>query len=203
MVNENLDPEVLGVAELGLTVNFGALEAQAVTFYQRLTDAIVRVSLADGRFQRQNRDEITSVGVELLANYEWDRFSLAGDVTLKDVSLDDPSAPAGQTRPEYQPWIAGGVQLSALLPLELRGAARLRHIGPRYCVNPDLDANVRLDADSWLDLEVARGFGLNAVAPGRRAELVLVADNVSDTAVFDQCGLPQPGRLLRVQIRVF
>ncbi len=203
VVNENLDPEVLGVAELGLTANVGALETQVVTFYQRLTDAIVRVSLADGRFQRQNRDEITSVGVELLANYEWDRFSLAGDVTLKDVNLDDPSAPSGQTRPEYQPWIAGGLQLSALLPLELRGAARLRHVGSRYCVNPDLDTNVRLDADSWLDLDLARGFALTAVAPGRRAELVLAADNVSDAAVYDQCGLPQPGRLWRVQLRVF
>ena len=31
----------------------------------------------------------------------------------------------------------------------------------------------------------------------------LSLDNLADAAVFDQCGLPRPGRLLRLQFRLF
>ena len=33
-------------------------------------------------------------------------------------------------------------------------------------------------------------------------ELAFGADNLSDTTIYDQCGLPQPGRTFRVQLRV-
>ena len=38
---------------------------------------------------------------------------------------------------------------------------------------------------------------------GRRFETSLSADNLTDTALFDQCGLPRSGRLLRMNVRVF
>ncbi len=202
VVNSNLDPEVLTVAELGVTAGMEGFEAQAVAFYQRLTDAIVRASLADGRLQRQNRDVIRSLGLELLASYEWRRLSVTGDLTIKDVDQQDPSAPEGQEHPEYQPWIAGGLGVSLPLGWEIWSTGRLRHVGPRHCVHPDLEGQVRLDDDTWLDLELGRSFDLGRY-PGRRLELVLALDNVADTAVYDQCGLPQPGRLVRFQLRIF
>jgi iron complex outermembrane receptor protein len=127
---------------------------------------------------------------------------LTGDLTIKDVTQEDPSGPGGQEHPEYQPWIAGALGASTPLGLDIWSTGRLRHLGPRYCVHPDLDSQVRLSSDTWLDLEFSRGFDLGRY-PGRRLELVLALDNVTDTAVYDQCGLPQPGRLLRVQFRVF
>ncbi len=66
-------------------------------------------------------------------------------------------------------------------------------------MNPDLQRDERLSADTWADLEVARSFRL----PGRRLELAFAAENVTDTRILDQCGLPQPGRLFRLQLRVF
>jgi iron complex outermembrane receptor protein len=201
VVNESLNPEVLGVAELGLTTQVHGLELQVVGFYQRLTDAIVRVSLGDGTLQRQNRDRIRSLGVELLATYQWRRLSLTGDLTIKDVTQEDPTAPEGQVEPEYQPWIAGTLGFSAPLGFQIWSAGRVQHLGPRYCVHPDLDTQVRLSGDTWLDLEVGRGFDLGGQA--RHLELVLALDNITDTAVYDQCGLPQPGRMVRLQFRVF
>ncbi len=200
--NPDLGPEVLAVAELGVTAQVGNLEAQAVAFHQRLTDAIVRASIGDGQLQRQNRDRILSTGLEALANYVWRGVALAADVTLKDVKLEDPTAPAEQQEPEYQPWIAGSLGLSTPLAFGVWASGRLRHVGRRYCVHPDREQQVRLGADSWLDLEVGRGFNLRGAYPGRRLELTFRADNVTDTAAYDQCGLPQPGRLLRLQVRI-
>lgn len=201
--NPDLGPEVLAVAELGVTAEVGDLEAQAVAFHQRLSDAIVRASIGGGQLQRENRDRILSSGLELLANYTWRGVALAADVTLKDVSLEDPTAPGQQQEPEYQPSIAGSLGLSTPLAFGVWASGRLRHVGPRYCVHPDLERQVRLGADSWLDLEFGRGFNLRRAYPGRRLELTFSADNVTDTAAYDQCGLPQPGRLLRFQMRIY
>lgn len=202
-VNPDLNPEVLSVAELGFTAARGPAEGQVVGFYQRLADAIVRVSLGDGTLQRQNRAEVRSVGVEALGSYTWrSGLSLSADVTLKDVSQDDPSAPEGQQHPEYQPSISGGLGLSVPLGYGVRATGRARHIGVRYCVNPDLEGEQRLDSDTWFDVEVGGAFDVRSGRTGR-VELVLAALNVTDTSVFDQCGLPQPGRLLQLQMRLF
>ncbi|UCF21462.1 MAG: TonB-dependent receptor [Gemmatimonadota bacterium] len=203
VVNEGLDPEVLGVAELGLTAKVGGLEGQVVAFYQRLSDAIVRVSLGDGRLQRQNREVIRSAGAELLGSYSWRDFSLSADLTLKDVTQEDPAAPAQQRNPEYQPWITGGAALSAPMVAGVYARAQVRHVGRRYCVDPDSESEETLAADTWLDLEFRRGFNLRGSQPGRHLELALAVDNVTDAAAYDQCGLPQPGRLLRLQVRIF
>jgi iron complex outermembrane receptor protein len=201
VVNPDLDPEALAVAELGITARARPYELQVVAFHQQLSDAIVRVSIGGGKFQRVNRDRIRSTGVELLASYSWRGISLGADGTFQDVQLEDPAAPAEQQHPEYQPWFFGSLGISAELPLELRGAARARHVAKRYCINPDLEAEVALDPDSWLDLELERGFRLGP--GGRPMRALLAIDNLTDSAVYDQCGLPQPGRLVRIQIQVY
>ncbi len=203
VVNPDLDPEVLGVAELGLTAARGPAEAQVVGFYQRLEDAIVRVSLGDGTLQRQNRAEVRSLGVEFLASYTWSSgLSVSGDATLKDVSQDDPSAPEGQQHPEYQPSFSGGLGLSVPLGYGVRTTGRVRHLGVRYCVHPDFETEQRLASDTWVDIELGGSFDVRSGRTGR-VEINLATLNVTDEAVFDQCGLPQPGRLLQLQVRLF
>jgi iron complex outermembrane receptor protein len=202
-VNPALNPEVLFVGELGVTGQLGGLEAQAVGFFQRLSDAIVRVSLGDGRLQRQNREIIRSLGLEILASYSWTRFTLAGDLTIKDVTQEDPSEPVGQREPEYQPWIAGGLGLKAVLGSGFWASGRVEHLGPRYCVHPDFDRDLRLGADTWANVELGYGFNLGSSYSGRRMELLAGVTNSTDAIAYDQCGLPQPGRRLLLQMRIF
>lgn len=201
LVNESLGPERLVVAEIGVTSEGERFNLQVVGFYQRLTDAIVRVSLGDGRYQRQNREVIRSAGVELLGGLGLGRRSVNGDLTLKDVIEDDPDAVERGTHPEYQPAVAGNMALALTLVLGVRAIARLHHLGSRFCADPDELGEIRLAADTWIDLEVNRRFGGRGDSPG--LELLFALDNVASSAVFDQCGLPQPGRLLRFQVRVF
>ena len=48
---------------------------------------------------------------------------------------------------------------------------------------------------------VSRDFAIGG--PFRTLQTSLSLDNLADATVFDQCGLPQPGRLLRLQFRFF
>ncbi len=154
---------------------------------------IVRASTGDGRYRRENRDEMRSTGIELLAGARLGATSLTADLTLQRVRVLDPTAPGGERDPEYQPSLAGKLDWTAPLPFRTRGTVAASYAGRQWCVHPDLDVDVALDPSGRLDLEIGRAWG--------PLETVLSLDNVADAAVFDQCGLPQPGRTLRLRLR--
>ncbi|HEX6939855.1 MAG TPA: TonB-dependent receptor [Longimicrobiales bacterium] len=191
--NPTLRPPLMKAGEAGVTARLGGVEVQAVAFHQRLSDVIVRTTTEEGMFRRENRDEMRSTGVELVTGGRLGPTSLTADLTLQRVRILDPSAPEGERKPEYQPSVAGGVDWTVPLPLEASGTLSVGYIGRQWCVHPDLGTDVALDPSTRLDLAVDRGLG------PFRARLSL--DNVTDATVYDQCGLPQPGRTLRVQLR--
>lgn len=191
--NPDLRPEVLTAAEAGMTARIGDIEVQAVGFRQQLSDVIVRVATEDGRFRRENRDQMRSTGVELLTSMRWGPTALSADVTLQDVTVLDPSTPSGERRPEYQPSLMGKLDWTTALPFGAEGIVAASYVGRQWCVDPDHGRDVAIDPSTRIDVSLGRAFG------DFRAELGL--DNVRDAAVYDQCGLPQPGRTLRFQIR--
>jgi iron complex outermembrane receptor protein len=67
-------------------------------------------------------------------------------------------------------------------------------------VNPDVGGQETLDPSGRLDLLVSRQWSFGGAL--RRLQVTLALDNVTDGAVYDQCGLPQPGRMLRLQFRL-
>lgn len=196
--NPGLRPERLLGAEAGATLHRGGVEAQAVLFHHRLEDAIVRAAAGGGRFRRENRDEVRSTGVELLAGWRGRGAELLTDLALQRVRVLDPSAPAGARRPEHTPGVRWGADLSVPLPLELLARGALRLTGRQHCVHPELGRDVALGSSLRADLGVARGW----VVAGKALRGTLALDNATDAAVFDQCGLPQAGRTLRVGMGV-
>lgn len=200
--NPSLRPEALIVAEGGFTVRHRFGELQAVGFHQRLEDAIVRVGVetAEGRkFQRVNRDEIRSTGLELLTIVEAGRLVATADLTLQTVDLIDPSA--GTTlEAEYEPTMAGKITTQTALPGALTALGDLRYRGEQLCALPG-GGQGEIAADAVVDFGVRRVFQWAARALGRM-DLLLMVDNVTDSGSYDQCGLPQPGRTARVQIHL-
>ena len=202
--NPTLRPEELIVAEAGATAQLGGAEVQGVLFHHRLSDAVVRITTPAGRFRRVNRDEMRSYGVEALASTTVHGIALAADLTLQDVALIDPGAPEDQNEPEYQPRVIAGLHASAPLFAGLNGNAQLRYTDTQFCVHPDLGADVEIDAATRVDLQLARGFGVRrGSALLSRMELSAALDNALDATTYDQCGIPQPGRTLRLQLRLF
>jgi iron complex outermembrane recepter protein len=208
--NPSLRPEQLTGAELGATLGGGgSVAVQGVVFHHQLEDAVVRTTVPGTRlFVRVNRDEIRSSGAELLATWTSSpaaplrAISLTGDLLAQQVRVRDRLAGA-ERRPEHQPEVRSSLELGLPLPLALRGTATARYTGTQYCVHPDAGTQVRLGAQTKGDVAVERSWGLGRGRGLLKSIRALAAlDNVTDATVYDQCGLPQPGRTLRVGLQL-
>jgi iron complex outermembrane receptor protein len=201
--NPDLEPEALTGGEAGFTLMGEELEVQAVAFYQVLSDGIVRssVSTPEGRkFKRINQDEIRSRGIELLASGRTGPVAWSWDLTLQRTRGVQPDG--DEVKLEYEPGTAGKLSASFPLPLSLEAGFSGRFVGRQYCENPEAGGLVPFDSSRHLDLRLGRVFGFRG---GRltRAQATVHVDNATDALVLDQCGLPQPGRTLRVQFRIW
>jgi iron complex outermembrane receptor protein len=204
--NPGLRPEILTAFEAGFTSRFGAYDLQLVGFHQRLDDAIVRGAPPAGstaRYQRVNRDQIRSTGLEILAGYSTGRVALETEITIQDVEVVEPGG-AG-VRAEYEPELTGGVGGTVPLIAGIEAGAEIEYWGRQFCSSPEpgQEDYEELEPSTRADVQLARNFRLGT-GPGtfRRLGIELAVDNVADSAVYDQCGLPQPGRTLRLQVRL-
>lgn len=198
--NPQLRPETLLGVEAGATRAWGAFELQGTLFRHGLRDAVVRTTLPDRRFRRENRSEIRSAGVELFAGWRGARgHALLADVTAQRVRLRDRAAGGPLRFAEHQPELRAGLDAAAPLPFDVRAMAGVRHSGRQYCTNPDLGAQQALAAQTAGDVRVERDWSVGRAASlFRTLRVTLALENVTDAAAYDQCGLPQPGRTGRV-----
>ncbi len=189
------------VGEAGVTASGESWTVQGVAFHQRLNDAVVRTGLGEGRFTRENRDRILSTGVELLGSWRLRSFFGSLDLTLQNVDLDDPTAPEDQRRAEYQPAVSGSLELGVRAPLTIDTRLLIDYIGRRYCVNPDLGSDQELQASTALGFQLWRDWSFRA-GPLRRFRALAALENLTNGEIYDQCGLPRPGRVFRIQVEV-
>jgi iron complex outermembrane receptor protein len=205
--NPALRPEELIAAELG--VSFGdamqseGLVAQFIGFQHWLDDGIVRVGVpATNRFIRINRDETQVTGLEAMAGWKGgvNGPSITLDLVTQSVNIKDLTAGGAERKPEHMPNFRAMLDGTIPVVAQIRLGANLAHVGNQYCVDPDTDADTPLDAQtiggvtverSWR-LGSGRGFGLMRVLAGM--------DNITNAAVYEQCGLPRAGRTLRIGV---
>ncbi len=207
--NPELKPETLLGVEGGVSLN-GVLPSlaqstfQLIGFHHQLDDAVVRITLQNPtRFQRVNRDRIESAGVELLGGLVFGddamrSITVNGDATLQRIRIVDQTAPGSQRRPENNPERRGRVEVGVPVAMQLRAFATARYTGTQYCLNGDSGNEDQLAARTVGDLAVQRDFRVANSGPFRFLRALFSFDNVGNTAVYDQCGLPQPGRTLRI-----
>lgn len=204
--NPELRPEILTVVEAGFTSRFGPYDLQMVGFHQRLDHAIVRGAPPAGstaRFQRVNRDLVRSTGVEVVAGYSMGRAALETELTIQDVAVVEPGGDA--VRAEYEPELAGGIGGSVPLWAGVEAGAEIEYWGRQFCSSPQpgREDYETLGGGTRTDLQLARTFRLpDATAAFQRIGVELAVENLADSIVYDQCGLPQPGRTLRLQVRI-
>lgn len=199
--NPDLRPEHLRAVEVGVTSRVGSGEIQVVGFRQKLTGAIRRISLPSGRLQRVNSDELASAGVELLFSQSLGPVSVGGEATLQSVELTDPGTMVN-TKPENVPERTARGHVRFPVFAEVDATFEADYTGRQFCIDPGTGEDVRLDGGTWLNASVSRVWPWTG-GGGTRVETSLSATNLTDAAIYDACGLPQAGRLLRFQVRVF
>ena len=216
--NPDLKPETLLGFEGGVTMqrSFAAIPQATLAltaFNHTLEDAVVRTTVPNPNpppgslFRRVNRDRFESSGIEMLAGLVFgdDRersVTLNADATLQSISIFDQTAGDAERHPENNPETRGRVELGIPLPWQMRGFAAARHIGTTYCLNGDTGEEVTLDGATTTDFAVQRTFVTRPSGPFRWLRAVLAMDNVGNTALYDSCGLPQPGRTLRLMMTI-
>ena len=172
-------------------------------FHQRLTDGIVRTSVQTpegSKYKRINQSEVRSTGLELLASRALGRTFLSGDLTLQRVR--GYTSEGREVELEYEPSVAGKISADLPLLLNLTGTASTRFVGRQLCQNPEVGGQQSIDGSRYLDLGLRRAFGAEGGGL-RRVEASVRLNNATDAVVLDQCGLPQPGRTLQLQLRVW
>ncbi|KPJ74709.1 MAG: hypothetical protein AMS19_15015 [Gemmatimonas sp. SG8_23] len=203
--NPDLRPETLLGSEAGFTVTRGPGEIQLVGFHHRLTDGIVRSTVTDSlgasRFKRVNQDEVRSTGAELLVVGSLGPVTLSGDLTLQDVKGLE--ADGTEVELEYEPAAAGKVGVLVPVPAEIQVGADLRFMGEQLCQNPESGGLEPLASSTTVDLSARRLFSIRNGGALSRMDVSASLRNVADAAVFDQCGLPQPGRLFQIRFRIW
>jgi len=201
--NPDLHPEHLLAFEGGITSQVGTGEIQVVAFHHKLTDAIRRITLPDRMRMRINSDEIRSIGVEVLFSQTFGPVALDGNLTLQKVDLFDPETSAS-IEPENMPERMGKVRLSFPLIAGISGTAEADYTGPQFCQHLDTGADVELGGGVWWNGFLSKVWNLTRSAGiVQRVETSVSAHNLADTALYDQCGLPRAGRLVRFQVRMF
>lgn len=206
--NPELKPETLLGFEGGMTLDGGimaqkGLRLQVVGFRHLLDDAVVRVTLPNKLFRRINRDEIRSAGVELVGT--WAPPSLKGasitaDATIQKVRVHDQtvSDAGGEGQyAEHVPERRGSLTLSSPEISGFRASLMGRYTGVQYCEHPDLNRQVKLDPQTVTDASVSKDLNLRD-GFFRKLRAFIAMDNITNRTVYDQCGMPQPGRTFRV-----
>lgn len=202
--NPDLRPERLVAFEAGATTRVGRGELQAVGFHHRLSGAIRRITLESGKRQRVNADALRSTGIELLGSQEVGPLSLGGDLLLQTVELLDPGT-SDSTEPENLPELEWGLEGRLPFGPGLEATLGTRYTGSQFCLDPDTGGDRELDGGARIDAGLAKSFsfGSGRTAAFSGLEVSAFAENIGDIALYDQCGLPRPGRLVGVQVKLF
>lgn len=203
--NPDLRPESLKAGEAGITITDGDSQLQVVGFHHRLTDGIVRVSTVTpggAKFQRVNRDQVRSTGVEVLTAGNLAAFTYGGSFTLQRVRIRDPIASGQDEMAEYAPALSGTANLGVVVPGDVALTSFFRYRGVQYCQNFEVAGLDRMDASATVDLEARRALYGGRDGSSWALEATVGVANLTDSTVLDQCGLPQPGRTFRIQVSI-
>ena len=203
--NPELTSETLLGIEGGFTLEVGSAEVQLVGFHQRLDNGIIRTRVPDGngstRFKRINQDQVRSTGGEVLTITRLGPSRLSADLTVQSVRGYD--ADGSEVELEYEPSVTGKVGWEIPVGTAFRISGGLNFVGRQSCENPEVGGLQPLASSTLVDVALRRLFTFSGAGSLRRIDASATVSNLGDVIAFDQCGLPQAGRTLQLQLQVF
>lgn len=199
--NDDLRPERVRGAQLGVVRRSDAIDLTGGVFAQRLDGAIERVPAlgSTASFRRANVDQLDVLGLELTANWRpaagW---RVRADYTAMRARSEDEG---GEGFPEDRPGQLGTLSVNWLHPSGFALRAEGELVGERHSADETSpDGRRLLPAQGQLNLRGAWRW-YRASTWLSDLELWARADNLLDSRIDSQVGLPRAGRMLRVGLR--
>ncbi|MEP0545934.1 MAG: TonB-dependent receptor [Rhodothermales bacterium] len=196
LVNPDLKPESSLLAEVGVRRSGDALSGEATLFLNRTDDTIDQRRLNDGRRQRVNLSGSRIYGLELAgAVRPFPRVRLDGHLTL--LRLRGLDGDGNAVRLSEKPDVIGRLAATYNPGLGPNATAEAVYTGVAF--SPDAPGSfARLDPALVLHLRAGYRFAVHAVS----AELFARVNNVADSVVLPQLGLPGPGREVQAGVKL-
>ncbi len=197
--NPDLDPETLTAYELGWRQRLlgGALQAEAVAFYNDMEDSFDFMRDLDGVFRNRNATRAVSHGVETGLRYAPTRaLALAANYTWTDGEYKrfraDPSSEGN--RLQYLARHIAALELEFVCPLGWSHNARWRYVGDR-------EGDARNAPDQKMDAYTTTDWRTRAPLTKQTA-LTLSVDNIFDESYEDFPDRERPGRFVMAGIEM-
>jgi outer membrane receptor protein involved in Fe transport len=156
-----------------------------------VTDAVVRITLPDRRFMRVNRNELESAGVELFGSWRTGPLAFAGNLTAQNVDLTDTEARETH-EPENLPEVFGSADVRFHGAHGFFGGVGCAFTGSQYAID--------VATGGYVGREWPAAFPGGAFSS---VEARIAVDNLADEVHYDQYGLPEPGRRVRLELRLY
>ena len=197
LLNPDLKPETIVTAELGAEWRGDRGRFFVVPFVQDVQDTIDQRNVG-GLRQRINLEGSTVHGVELGGSWRLQSgLSLSGNATWTRVRRKD-AASATVNRIAEKPALLARLRVDYDHPSGFSTALEAEHVGRAWSADEN-GALLALERSTALNWRLAYGLEL---LQEREGELFLHVDNVTDTLVESQLGLPAPGRTIRVGVKI-
>jgi len=195
LINPGLEAESALLAEIGAVWEGPRARLEIVPFANITDDTISqRNVIVDGRQRRQriNLPGSRILGLEVSGDWDIaDRLAVTGHLTLSDVHRE-PAFPGDFTKLSEKPEAIGRAALTYEDPTGLSLMTEVAHRGRAFTLS-DADAFEPLEKSTALNMRLAYRIGQHLPVP-EDTRLFLRADNVTDTLVEPQLGLPAAGR---------
>jgi iron complex outermembrane receptor protein len=196
--NLDLQPEDQNSVEFGGTVQGRRWSLASSAFLDLTLDGIERVSLPGGKFMRINAQKQRVLGLELGGTWRpYAGMKLQAHHSFLHARAEQDGS--FDARIEDRPSFLSYLELSQRWRWGGRLAAEAIATGARFSQDLDTGGLKEVPAEirwnlraSWEFVSVSSWFD--------STELYLRVDNVFDTLLYSQLGLPDPGRMLRVGI---
>ncbi len=205
--NPDLDPETQSTLELGGGFAHETASFSAGVFGSILEDGIIRVRVTtpDGEsFRRRvNEDEIRSLGLEMSG--QWNvtpTVALDGHFTAVRVRAkaeDGEFTARVERKSSWSSALVARIQLPKTRGLELQTEGIFQ--GPFYSLDDNTGDLAEIDATLSANVRLAYRWTPSSRTPLGGTVFVRV-DNVADTEILSQLGLPRAGRQVRAGVRL-
>ena len=187
--NPSLKAESANSGELSVSYKSVSLSADASLFLSYLKDGIVRISLPQKQFQRINKDEIRTYGLELVSKYFYGNFSTIFNITFLSARAKNKNGEFADTL-EYRPEVNGSLGIDYSITKYLNAVLEFEYIGKEYGLKEGTTGYQKLPDYLLTNLRLSYNVGVGA----SNLEIFVRFNNLFDQLYYTQFGLPEAGR---------